>query len=100
MDFSPTADQQRYRQAVREVCIRFDDSYWRELDAKKEYPEEFVRAVTKGGWLSVLIPTEYGGAGRGLVEACIVLEESNACGGNSAGCHAKTNAMGALLRYV
>jgi acyl-CoA dehydrogenase len=99
MDFSPTADQQRYRQAVREVCMRFDDSYWRELDAKKEYPEEFVRALTKGGWLSVLIPTEYGGAGLGLVEACIVLEEINACGGNAAACHAQMYTMAALLRH-
>lgn len=99
MDFSLTADQQRYRDAVREVCARFPDTYWRELDARKQYPEEFVDALTKGGWLSVLIPTEYGGAGLGMVEACIVLEEINASGGNAAACHAQMYTMGALLRY-
>ena len=99
MDFSLTADQQRYRDAVREVCARFPETYWRDLDAHKHYPEEFVDALTKGGWLSVLIPTEYGGAGLGMVEACIVLEEINASGGNAAACHAQMYTMGALLRH-
>jgi acyl-CoA dehydrogenase len=99
MDFSLTADQQRYRDAVREVCARFPDTYWRDLDARKQYPQEFVDALTKGGWLSVLIPAEYGGAGLGMVEACIVLEEINASGGNAAACHAQLYTMGALLRY-
>jgi acyl-CoA dehydrogenase len=99
MDFSLTADQQHYRRAVREVCMKFGDSYWRDLDAKKRYPEEFVSALTEGGWLSVLIPNDYGGAGLGLVEACIVLEEINACGGNAAACHAQMYTMGALLRH-
>src|SRR5919201_6955947 len=99
MDFTLTGEQQRLRNAVQEVCRRFPDSYWRELDAKKQYPEKFVRALTDGGWLSVLIPTEYGGAGLGLVEACIVLEEINASGGNAAACHAQMYTMGALLRH-
>lgn len=99
MDFSLRADQKRYREAVREVCARFPDSYWRDLDAGRRYPEEFVDTLTKGGWLSVLIPAEYGGAGLGMVEACIVLEEINASGGNAAACHAQMYTMGALLRH-
>ncbi|HET9848407.1 MAG TPA: acyl-CoA dehydrogenase family protein [Candidatus Dormibacteraeota bacterium] len=99
MDFSLTADQQRYREAVREVCARFPEAYWRDLDAGKRYPEEFVDELTRGGWLSVLIPTEYGGAGLGMVEACIVLEEINASSGNAAACHAQMYTMGALLRH-
>jgi len=99
MDFSLTAEQQQLRQAVREVCARFPDNYWRRLDAEKQYPQEFVKALTDGGWLSILIPSEYGGAGLGMVEACIVLEEINACGGNAAACHAQMYTMGALLRH-
>src|SRR5256885_14786513 len=64
MDFSLNDEQERYRQGVREICTKFPDSYWRRIDAEKRYPEEFVRALTTGGWLSVLIPAEYGGGGR------------------------------------
>ncbi|HEY9287582.1 MAG TPA: acyl-CoA dehydrogenase family protein [Candidatus Dormibacteraeota bacterium] len=99
MDFSPTAEQQELAKAVAEVCARFPDAYWRELDARKQYPEEFVRALTDGGWLSLLIPSQYGGAGLGMVEACIVLEAINASGGNGAACHAQMYTMGALLRH-
>jgi acyl-CoA dehydrogenase len=99
MDFNLTADQERYRQAVSDVCRKFSESYWQQVDAAKHYPEEFVRALTDGGWLSVLIPTEYGGAGLGLLEACLVLEEINASGGNGAACHAQMYTMGALLRH-
>ena len=99
MDFNLTADQERYRQAVSDVCRKFPESYWQQVDAAKRYPEEFVRALTDGGWLSVLIPTEYGGAGLGMLEACLVLEEINASGGNGAACHAQMYTMGALLRH-
>jgi len=99
MDFSLSDEQERYREAIREVCAKFPDSYWRAIDAEKRYPEEFVLALSDGGWLSVLIPTEYGGAGLGIVEACIVLEEINASGGNGAACHAQMYTMGALLRH-
>jgi len=99
MDFSLTAEQKGYREGVRALCTKFPDSYWRELDARKRYPEEFVRTLTDGGWLSVMIPAEYGGAGLGIVEACIVLEEVNASGGNAAACHAQIYTMGALLRH-
>jgi acyl-CoA dehydrogenase len=99
MDFSLSAEQALYRDGVRAVCGKFPESYWRQVDAEKRYPDEFVRALTDGGWLSVLIPTEYGGAGLGMVEACIVLEEINASGGNAAVCHAQMYTMGALLRH-
>jgi len=99
MDFDLTADQQRYREAVSAVCAKFPEPYWQRLDRESRYPEEFVRALTDGGWLSVLIPAEYGGAGLGLVDACLVLEEINASGGNAAACHAQMYTMGALLRH-
>src|SRR5207249_8628286 len=99
MDFSLSDEQERYREGIREVCAKFPDSYWRKNDAEKSYPEEFVRALTDGGWLSVLIPTEYGGAGLGIVESCLGLEEINASGGNGAACHAQMYTMGALLRH-
>src|SRR5260370_38797540 len=99
MAFSQSPDQELYRDGVRAVCAKFPESYWRQLDAEKRYPAELLRALTDGGWLSVLIPTEYGGAGLGIVEACIILEEINASGGNAAACHAQMYTMGALLRH-
>jgi len=99
MDFSLSAEQALYRDGVRAVCAKFPESYWRQVESEKRSPDEFVRALTDGGWLSVLIPTEYGGAGLGIVEACVVLEEINASGGNAAVCHAQMYTMGALLRH-
>ena len=99
MDFALTAEQIRYREGVRAACGRFPEAYWQKLDAERRYPEEFVQALTRGGWLSVLIPAEYGGAGLGLVEACLVLEEINAGGGSAAACHAQMYTMAALLRH-
>lgn len=94
------ADQhQDLRDAVRQLCARYPGEYWRELDARQGYPEEFVAALTEAGWLSVLIPTEYGGSGLGIREAGVVLEEVNRSGGNSAVCHAQMYIMGTLLRH-
>ena len=87
------------RAAVRELCGRFPEAYWRELDQAHRYPVEFVQAMTDSGWLAVLIPQEYGGAGLGTTEAAIVLEEVNRCGGNAAACHAQMYTMGTLLRH-
>jgi acyl-CoA dehydrogenase len=87
------------RQGVREVCSTFPDGYWRELDAKREYPEEFVRAMTEAGYLGALIPEEYGGLGLGLVETTIILEEINRSGGNAQPAHAQVYTMGTLLRH-
>ena len=69
------------RESVREICERFPDDYWRELDAKREYPEEFVRAMTESGHLGALIPEEYGGMGLGLADTSVILEEINRSGG-------------------
>lgn len=87
------------RLGVRQVCERFTDEYWRELDEKLEYPTEFVKALTEAGYLAALIPEEYGGSGLGIVEASIILEEINRSGGNSGACHAQMYTMGTLLRY-
>ena len=90
---------QEIREAVRALCRAFESSYWQKADEERAYPEEFVRAVTKAGWLSALIPQEYGGAGLGLTEASVVLEEINRCGGNSGACHGQMYNMGTLLRH-
>lgn len=87
------------RLGVRELCARFPDAYWRELDEKSAYPDEFVRAMTEGGYLAALIPEEYGGSGLGITEASIILEEVNRSGGNSGACHAQMYVMGTLLRH-
>jgi acyl-CoA dehydrogenase len=84
---------------VRQLCARYPNEYWRDLDAKRGYPEDFVKALTKAGWLSVLIPAEYGGSGLGIREASVVLEEVNRSGGNAAACHAQMYIMGTLLRH-
>ncbi len=87
------------RTAVRELCSRFPDTYWRELDAKEAYPEEFVKTLTEAGFLAALIPEDLGGSGLGIAEASIILEEVNRSGGNSAACHAQMYIMGTLLRH-
>ncbi|MBJ7594293.1 MAG: acyl-CoA/acyl-ACP dehydrogenase [Candidatus Dormibacteraeota bacterium] len=87
------------KNAVRQVCNRFGNTYWRQVDNSRAYPEDFVNALAKEGWLSVLIPEEYGGGGLGINEACAVLEQINRCGGNSAACHAQMYVMGAVLRH-
>jgi alkylation response protein AidB-like acyl-CoA dehydrogenase len=99
MDFSPTPEQEAIRAAVRQLCRAFDGAYWRETDASRRYPEEFVRALTEAGWLACLIPPEFGGSGLGMSEASIVLEEINRSGGNAAAAHAQMYVMGALLRH-
>ncbi len=90
---------QQIRAAVRDLCSRFPGEYWRKLDEARAYPEEFVRALSDAGWLSALIPEEYGGAGLGITEASIILEEVNCSGANSGACHAQMYIMGTLLRH-
>ncbi len=87
------------RANVRDLCRRFPDEYWRGLDAVRGYPDQFVRALTEAGYLAALIPEEYGGAGLGIAEASIVLEEINRNGGNAGACHAQMYIMGTLLRH-
>jgi len=87
------------RSAIRQLCQRFPDEYWRGLDQKREYPEAFVQALTEAGWLAALIPDDYGGSGLGVTEASVILEEINRCGGNAGACHAQMYIMGTLLRH-
>ncbi|HET8626849.1 MAG TPA: acyl-CoA dehydrogenase family protein, partial [Thermomicrobiales bacterium] len=99
MDFAENPAHRATREAVRALCARFPDAYWRDLDARREYPEDFVRALTAAGWLAALIPTEYGGKGLSLTEASLILEEINHCGGNAGPAHAQMYIMGTLLRH-
>jgi acyl-CoA dehydrogenase len=87
------------REAVRALCTQFPDAYHREIDAKRGYPEAFVDALTKAGWLAALIPQQYGGSGLGLAEASVIMEEINRSGGNSGACHGQMYNMGTLLRH-
>jgi acyl-CoA dehydrogenase len=87
------------RDAVTTIMRRYDSEYWRNIDRKNEYPTEFVKTMSDDGWLSVLIPEEYGGAGLGIREAAVILEEIDRWGGNAASCHAQMYTMGTLLRH-
>ncbi|MBW8055548.1 MAG: acyl-CoA dehydrogenase [Nitrospira sp.] len=87
------------RVAIRNLCRRFPDEYWRTVDKNREYPEAFVKALTDAGWLAALIPEDYGGSGLGITEASVILEEVNRCGGNAGACHAQMYIMGTLLRH-
>jgi acyl-CoA dehydrogenase len=97
---SSTDDRfQDIRDAIRDLCSQFPDEYHREVDERRGYPEEFVDALTKAGWLAALIPTDYGGSGLGLAEASVIMEEINRAGGNSGACHGQMYNMGTLLRH-
>ena len=87
------------RDGVRAVCNQFDGAYWQQVDDVRGYPEAFVRALTDAGWLSALIPEEFGGSGLSLTEASIIMEEINRSGGNSGACHGQMYNMGTLLRH-
>jgi alkylation response protein AidB-like acyl-CoA dehydrogenase len=87
------------REEVKKLCARFPGEYWRKLDAARAYPSEFVAALTEAGYLSVLIPEEYGGAGLGLGAASAILETIHAEGANGAACHAQMYTMGTVLRH-
>ena len=87
------------RTAVREICAGFPDSYWRQLDTERGYPEAFVKVLTDAGFLAALIPEEFGGSGLGILEASIILEEINRSGGNAGACHAQMYIMGTVLRH-
>ncbi|AOK63713.1 acyl-CoA dehydrogenase [Burkholderia ubonensis] len=87
------------REAVRDLCGEFPAEYFRRIDEERGYPEAFVDALTKAGWLAALIPQEYGGSGLGLTEASVIMEEINRAGGNSGACHGQMYNMGTLLRH-
>src|SRR5436190_14645650 len=92
-------DRQAIREAIRKICADFPDQYWRDVDKAAEYPQAFVDALTASGYLACLIPEEYGGAGLGITEASIILEEINRSPGNGLACHAQMYTMGTLLRH-
>jgi acyl-CoA dehydrogenase len=99
-EINPRFNQyEEFRRSVRELCSRFDSQYWQHVEEESGYPEEFVKALTEAGWLSALIPEEYGGAGLGVTEASVILEEINRSGANSGACHAQMYIMGTLLRH-
>ncbi|MDF1778447.1 MAG: acyl-CoA/acyl-ACP dehydrogenase [Rhizobiaceae bacterium] len=87
------------RDEVRKLCSRYPDEYWRKLDVARKYPSEFVDALTKAGYLSVLIPEEFGGTGLGLSAAAAILETIQEMGCNGAACHAQLYVMGTILRH-
>jgi alkylation response protein AidB-like acyl-CoA dehydrogenase len=87
------------RNAVAKLCAQYPGEYWRKLDREMKYPSEFVDALTQAGYLSVLIPEEYDGAGLKLSAACAILEEIQRAGCNGGGCHAQMYTMGTLLRH-
>lgn len=99
MNFALSDEQEAIRAAVRDVCKKFPGQYWRDLEATGDYPAEFVRTLTDLGWLSLLIPAEFGGGGLGITEAAIVLEEIHRSGSNANACHAQMYTMGALLKH-
>ncbi len=92
-------DYPEIRESIRRICAGFPGEYWRDLDARSAYPDAFVKALTEGGWLSVLIPEEYGGAGLPLRAASVILEEIHAAGCSAGACHAQMYTMGTLLRH-
>ena len=97
---SPTQeDFQEIRDGVRALCAEFGDSYFRKIDAARGYPEAFVDALTRAGWLAALIPESYGGSGLGLAEASVIMEEINRSGGNAGACHGQMYNMNTLLRH-
>ena len=96
---APADDYAEVREAVARLCAGFPGEYWRELDRENRYPTEFVQALTESGFLSVLIPEEYGGAGLGLSAAAAILEEVQRAGCNGAACHAQMYTMGTVLRH-
>jgi acyl-CoA dehydrogenase len=93
-----TEQFQEIRGAVRALCGGFPDEYFRKIDAERGYPDEFVDALMRDGWLSAMIPQEYGGSGLGLTAASVIMEEINRCGGNSGAVHGQMYNMGTLLR--
>ena len=96
---SESAELAQIREAVRALCADFPGEYWRALDRERAYPDKFVAALTKAGFLAALIPEEYGGSGLTMSAAIAIMEEIQASGCNGAACHAQMYTMGTLLRH-
>lgn len=99
MKLHQSDEYQDIRDAVRALCAEFPDEYHRKVDEARGYPEAFVDALTKAGWMAALIPEEYGGSGLGLTEASVIMEEINRAGGNSGACHGQMYNMNTLIRH-
>lgn len=99
MDFSLSPEQQDVRDSVAKLCTQFPEEYWRDLDARHSYPEEFVDALTRAGWLGLMIPEEHGGGGGTLTDAALVLETINRTGCTAIAAHAQMYTMGTILRH-
>ncbi len=99
METTAGAGFDEIRDAVRALCAEFPAEYHRKIDEQRGYPEAFVDALTKAGWMAALIPEEYGGSGLGLTEASVIMEEINRTGGNSGACHGQMYNMGTLIRH-
>ncbi|WP_026380447.1 acyl-CoA dehydrogenase family protein [Afifella pfennigii] len=95
----PSDDYEDIREGVRALCAQFPPEYHRKVDQERGYPEDFVAALTREGWLAALIPEEYGGSGLGLTEASVIMEEINRAGGNSGACHGQMYNMNTLVRH-
>jgi acyl-CoA dehydrogenase len=96
---APTDRHAEIREGVRALCAEFPPAYFRAIDAQRGYPEKFVDALTRAGWLAALIPQEYGGSGLGVTEASVIMEEINRAGGNAGACHGQMYNMGTLVRH-
>jgi alkylation response protein AidB-like acyl-CoA dehydrogenase len=97
--FDPTAEYASIREGVAKVCAAFPGEYWRDLDARRAYPKDFVDALIREGYLAAMIPEEYGGSGLNLSAAAVILEEIHRNGCNAAACHAQMYTMGTVLRH-
>ena len=92
-------DWKDLRDGIRSIFKKFPETYWRDLDIKREYPRKFVKSLTETGYLACLIPEKYGGSGLSIRAASVILEEIHRNGGNGAACHAQMYIMGSLLKY-
>ncbi|MFZ5722695.1 MAG: acyl-CoA dehydrogenase family protein, partial [Pseudomonadota bacterium] len=99
MNFDYTETQGQIRAAVKELCKGFGPEYWRQCAQDGAYPEAFVDAMAKAGWLAALIPEQYGGAGLPLLDACLILQEINQNGGSAVHCHAQMYTMASIMRH-
>ena len=94
-----TDEYSEIREQVQKLCAQYPGEYWRKLDAERAYPTEFVQALTEAGYLSVLIPEEWGGSGLGITAASVIMEEIQKSGCNGGACHAQMYTMGTVLRH-
>ena len=92
-------DYRELRDGVSSLFTRFPDEYFRRIDVERSYPEDFVNACIEAGWLSAMIPEDYGGYGMGLVEATVIMEQINRCGGNAGALHGQMYNMSTILRH-